>query len=258
MRCKSTNPIENDYRLFEAYPAGCQFSYFDIKQRIFLNSVYEIILFAIANSIIATTNPTQNSLQTSNIEGYECIKKKLIKEGKIANTNVSKKFYNIIMANNLKLQNFITDFESKYYSLRETNVYNGIIKLPKNHDEPTMHINNDYYFTFFNEIDKILPKIINKGPYLHGRENIYSYYTKMIEFLLILLAYRTPEGNDAKSYRIAFMDNPDPNKKYIEGDVTREVTVDTPYEDLQYRDANYEKIQYRAYINQELIEHFFP
>jgi hypothetical protein len=261
MRCKSTNPIENDYRLFEAYPAGCQFSYFDIKQRIFLNSVYEIILFAIANSIIATTNPTPNSLQTNIIEDYECLKKKLIKEGKIANTNVSKKFYHIIMANNLKLQNFITDFESNFYSLRETNVYNGIIKLPKNHDEPTMHINNDYYFSFFNEIDKVLPKIINYGPYgphLLGRENVYSYYTKMIEFLLILLAYETPEGNDAKFYRTSFMDNPDPKKKYIGGDVTREVTVDTPYDDLHYKDANYDKDQYRAYINQELIEHFFP
>lgn len=258
MRCKETNPIENDYRLLKAYPAYCQFSFFDIKQRIFLISIYEIILFAFAKSIIATTKYTKNSLQSNIIEKYECIKKKLIKEEKIANTNVGKKFYNIIMANNLKLQNFITDFESRYYSLKKTNVYEQIIKLPKNYDEPSMRINNDFYFHYFNEIDKILPKIILTGQYLHGRENIYSYYTKMIQFLLVLLAYRTTEGDDVKSYRLAFMDNPNPNKKYINGDITREVTVDTPYEDLEYIDVHYDRIQYRAYINQELIEHFFP
>jgi hypothetical protein len=79
-------------------------------------------------------------------------------------------------------------------------------------------------------------------------------YNQLKQTLLTILAYNSSEGNNQRDYRIAYMDNPDPAKKYVNN-----VSGALRTELFQYPDPqDIEYPQYGGPLNKELIEYFMP
>jgi hypothetical protein len=262
----------NEINLLSFYPCS-QFGYFNIPQRIFCESSFEILLFHIVNYQIANMN---SSADLSLMWKTKC-QLKIDAAPKITcNTSTKNDLYNIILIYNY-FQEKLTPSQKMSFKP---------VLLPQNHASLSFNINNNstllLFYKFYclnlnndeflyefqvNNIDQLIANdIIHfynlfSPPPTHERVVLNQARTFKFPFvlncLLIILAYNSSEGKNQRDYRIAYMDNPDPKKKYVNGVNGELLKVMFEYEDPDIRGPP-KYIQVGGPLDKDLIEHWMP
>ena len=150
-----------------------------------------------------------------------------------------------------------------------------LVLLPQNHTSLSFNIENNstlqlfYKFYCLSKDKKNLDDELKQNPEI--TDDIYSfynmfkteykfkildyeYYPKILNYLLTILAYNSSEGKSQRDYRIAYMDNPDPQKKYNDGVSGVLLTTLKQYNDPHTPEYQ----QYGGPLDKGLIEHFMP
>lgn len=259
---------ENEANLLSLYPCS-QFGYFNIPQRIFCESSLEILLYHIVNYHIANNNSKADLSSSFKIKFKSDID---VAPKLTCNTSTKNDLYNIILIYNY-FQRKLTS-EHKHALLP--------VLLPQNHASLSLNINNNstllLFYKFYclnlnkdefkyevevNEIDQLIANDIDllyclfspakHEPYIFNEARTFKY-PFVLKCLLTILAYNSSEGKNQRDYRIAYMDNPDPVKKYknsVNGPLLTEM--------ITYPDKHVPGYtQVGGPLNKDLIEHWMP
>lgn len=260
----------NEENLLSLYPCS-QFGYFNIPQRIFCESSFEILLYHIVNYQIANMNSSADlsfTWKTNCKTAIDAAPKTT------CNTSTKNDLYNIILIYNY--------FQEKL-TLPQKKSFKPVL-LPQNHASLSFNINNNstllLFYKFYclnlknnelenefkvNAIDQQIVNDINsfynlfssppsENPLTQARTFKFPF---VLNCLLIILAYNSSEGKNQRDYRIAYMDNPDPKKKYVNG-VNGELLKETfVYEDPDIKGPP-KYMQVGGPLDKDLIEHFMP
>jgi hypothetical protein len=257
---------ENEKNLCFLYPCS-QFGYFNIPQRIFCETSFELLLFHIVNHQIAIAN-TNTSVDLSPEWKVKCNSDIDSTSKLTCNTSTKNDLYNIILIYNY--------FQRKLYPT-QTDTSKPVL-LPQNHASLSFNINNNSTLQLFYKFYCLSKNKDNLDKELKQKseitDDIYSFYRmfesqdyqqildfqsypKILNYLLTILAYNSSEGKSQRDYRIAYMDNPDPQKKYKDGVSGELLTTLKQYDDPHISGPPPYK-QYGGPLDKGLIEHFMP
>jgi hypothetical protein len=262
---------ENENMLNQLYPCS-QFGYLNIPQRIFCETSLEILLYHIINYLIANSN---SRIDLSRDWKDNClVGMQISPQLQTCNTSTKNDLYNIIISYNY--------FANMYFDRKI--VGDISLFLPQNHASLSFNINNNSALLLFHKIHSLTtpPKYltyfldsynqdcqmkedITDFNSLFNQQDVsinipilkHAEYQFAIKCLLILLAYNSSEGKNQRDYRIAYMDNPDPAKKYINGVSGALLTTLKQYDDPHIPGPPPYQ-QYGGPLDKSLIKHFMP
>jgi hypothetical protein len=233
---------QNEKNLLSLYPVS-QFEYFNIPQKIYPETCPEIILYHIVNNTCAKINSEQVNDEEDTYSMLDYLKKiysgKYLDFIKFSNTNTNKDLFDIILLHNFWINNIISS-NDPYLS-------NYLKPWPKNYSSLFINYRQNLEQNRKRKIFSTLRKLAE----------CYKFESlKMYEYILIILAYHSSEGQNQRSYREAFMDNPDPRKQCEDG-VLDKIITNFNQKFGQYKDE-YGEVQYSGFIEKIFIEHYMP
>jgi hypothetical protein len=260
--------LENETNLSWLYPCS-QFEYLNIKQRIFCETSSEILIYHIINNLIAKPIIKTELSHVLKAEFMEKIKSKIENPDVIGKTSTKNDLYNIILIYN----NYVKNYWKPNWGV---SLENTLAHLPLNYKSLSFNVHNNHilnlFFTFdclinyhenykknecnfksdANDDIKRFCVMFNCKPF--PRKFKDNFIIKIYSYLLTILAYNSSEGKNQRDYRIAYMDNPDPVKKYKNG-----VSGELRTENFDYPDSyDHSYTQHGGPLNKDLIEHFMP